>query len=759
MMKKGNNIILTIGIDKYDSDIWVNLNNAVFDCESLVSTVCERYSFERSVDSLVNAGATNKNIHRSFNTLRNAIDENDNVIIFFAGHGNMNPQTRRGYWIPYDGTSDPSTWIDNSVIKNYIEDLNCRHIWLIVDACFSGLFLSKTRGYGGLQQYAELYEKQSRWVLASGREEKVSDGGKGSHSPFCKALLEFLEMNENKYCCVSEIIEYVKTITENTSRQIPMGSYITNIGHEGGELILELNHGLYRTELSSTVGIPSSPILRSNMGKYKKNERNIPSGKEILLIKLDTPDHDFIIFENFRFDDNGNKKLSFRDDHVTLSNDTCFNLVQRFSTVNGLYRYIERNDSHLKTDKKIPFIPANKEIEDVEDSLLARGHAIYLKRLLDSNSDIMKCLHCGEKVSTNDGYLIEVDEIGLVENVGNVHAECLRPSDRIIGYSGYPNLSSSVLRNFDFKSWGEILESGQGLIAPIYNGINKLPPVCNLLWNEKHSHNVGKYCIREYFDNGEIRYVKRGKEIERFTETEIEDTLKIFNESLRNDSRIYMVVETKVYGSLDYIERVKEENQTIIAACKYEKCLYSKQLESEMNNKIKNNYAPLALVESNESKQILCISNIVPIISKIEEFEAFTENWKYIIGELEGLSIRILKDDQEVDAVIKDLFNDDLSPIINPIFDEENRLKSGVIIISKDELVENRSKDKNLHKDDSVRLLFPELGNTGRFPVGKLVSDVFTDQHIGDCVIFQPMEDGKPSDMQYRVPVSIVEKL
>lgn len=696
-MKKGNNIIVTIGIDEYESDVWPNLNNAVFDCCSLASILCDKYFFEHSPESLENTEATNKNIHRTFNTLRNTINENDSIIIFFAGHGSMNPQTRRGYWVPYDGIGDPSTWIDNSVIKNHIEDLNCKHVWLIVDACFSGSFLSKTRGYGGLQQYEELDKKKSRWVLTSGREEKVSDGEKGAHSPFCRALLEFLEMNENKYCSVSEIIEYVKIITESSSKQIPVGSYITNIGHEGGELILELNHDLYKTEVLNTVGIPSSAKLKYNIAKYRKNERPIPSGKEVLLLKSEMPEYDFMIFENFRFDDDGNKKLSFQDNYVFISDDDSFNLVQRFATIEGLQRYMERTDFHLKTDKKTPFLCAHKSIEDVENSMFARGHANYLKRLLDSNPDIMRCLHCGDKISTNDGYLIEIDEVGLIENIGNVHAECLRPSDRIIGHSGYSNLSSSILRNFDYASWVEILENGQGMIAPMYNSKYRVPPVSNLFWNEKHSHNVGKYCLREYFENGEIRYAKRGKEIERFTEAEIDDVLKIFNKSLERDNRIHMIVETKVFGSIDYIKDIKEEGQTITAAYKYEKCLYSKQFEDEVNNKIKNDYAPLALIEDNKTKQILVIFNIVPIISKIEDIDVFIDNWANLIGAIEEFSIRVLKSDQEVDALIKDVLNDDLWPILNPIFDGENRLKSGVRILSLDKLLEIKKTETELN--------------------------------------------------------------
>ena len=58
-------------------------------------------------------------IYMSFTSINQVVDSLDNLIILFTGHGQMNPQTNRGYWVPTDGTTNPSTLIENAIIKDF----------------------------------------------------------------------------------------------------------------------------------------------------------------------------------------------------------------------------------------------------------------------------------------------------------------------------------------------------------------------------------------------------------------------------------------------------------------------------------------------------------------------------------------------------------------------------------------------------------------------------------------------------------------
>jgi uncharacterized caspase-like protein len=110
---KGRKLLFVIGIDNYSSPVWPNLNNAVLDCKEFSRILIDKYLFEEVENPLFNEEATKTNIYTSLNTIKQIIEPEDSLIIFFAGHGNMNPHTKRGYWIPNEGTGDSNSWMEN----------------------------------------------------------------------------------------------------------------------------------------------------------------------------------------------------------------------------------------------------------------------------------------------------------------------------------------------------------------------------------------------------------------------------------------------------------------------------------------------------------------------------------------------------------------------------------------------------------------------------------------------------------------------
>ena len=78
---------------------------------------------------------------------------------------------------------------------------------------------------------------RSRWGLASGRLEVVSDGDIGSNSPFARVLLSYLRENPKAEFAVSELIQHVKMKVAEESGQTPIGSPLRLSGDEGGEFV------------------------------------------------------------------------------------------------------------------------------------------------------------------------------------------------------------------------------------------------------------------------------------------------------------------------------------------------------------------------------------------------------------------------------------------------------------------------------------------------------------------------------------------
>lgn len=235
---KNNNYILVIAIDKYQDNGFPILNNAKLDAERFVKATTELYGFQLVQEPLFDGNATRKNIIEALNHLSTFLTKDDNIIIYFAGHGSIHPKTRKGFWVPFDATKSISDYIPNSTVIDYIEGIEAKHVLLISDSCFAGTFLTQTRDDSS--HYSKLSSQNSRWLLASGREESVLDGQPGVGSPFAIALNEFLEKNQAKQFSVSELMVAVSKETGKNAKQQPILAHIEGVGHSGGQMVFEL---------------------------------------------------------------------------------------------------------------------------------------------------------------------------------------------------------------------------------------------------------------------------------------------------------------------------------------------------------------------------------------------------------------------------------------------------------------------------------------------------------------------------------------
>lgn len=233
----------SIGIDKYSDNSWDNLANAVSDTQKVADLLINDYGV-KVIGTLENKAATRANIITKLKDVGKFINPEDNLIIYFAGHGYLEEFSKtksKGYWVPYDGGKDDTpNYISNSTVRDIIEVIEAKHIFLIIDSCYSGAFF-KGKSRGRKKSHIEKLDKDnSRWALASGRLEVVSDGRKGETSPFAKHLIAILSKNIDKHLRVGRIIEYVKeeTGSESDEKQLPRGEPISDVGHQGGELIL-----------------------------------------------------------------------------------------------------------------------------------------------------------------------------------------------------------------------------------------------------------------------------------------------------------------------------------------------------------------------------------------------------------------------------------------------------------------------------------------------------------------------------------------
>lgn len=227
------NYLLVVGINSYEH--WPRLFNAVKDANDVANTLAGMYNFNVSdIQVITDEQATRSNLYDKLLEYVDKVGPQDNFMIYYSGHGHFDGRLNEGYWVPVDAKiNNTGDYLSNSDISKIISNINSQHTFLVADACFSGsLFNEQQRGYA---ENVERY--RSRWALASGRLETVSDGEAGKNSPFTRNFVDYLRSSDKEKVTVSEIVQFVKVQVAEVSDQTPIGNPLKGVGDEGGEFI------------------------------------------------------------------------------------------------------------------------------------------------------------------------------------------------------------------------------------------------------------------------------------------------------------------------------------------------------------------------------------------------------------------------------------------------------------------------------------------------------------------------------------------
>jgi len=244
LLAGGRYIAFVIGINSY-SGYWRPLNNALNDAKGMAEMLKNEYKFDEVI-TLFDKDATRKNIIQKFEWLANNLSKDDNLLIFYSGHGQLNKILNKGYWVPVDASSNSvADYISNSDIKTFLGGIPSKHTFLVTDACFAGDIF---RGSSQTEQvqfdpnnmdkyYKEVYRKQSRLALTSGGLEEVMDAGKEGHSIFTYYLLKALKENNKKYVDASQLFNEFRVAVSNNSEQTPQLQSVKDTNDEGGQFV------------------------------------------------------------------------------------------------------------------------------------------------------------------------------------------------------------------------------------------------------------------------------------------------------------------------------------------------------------------------------------------------------------------------------------------------------------------------------------------------------------------------------------------
>lgn len=213
-----------------------SLKGPVKDMRKIFNVLSNQYNFAlENTDTLVNASKTT--ILETIINKANSLGENDNLVIFYAGHGELIKQpdnTEEGFLVPVDALKGRlSSYISSDDLMRTIKYSKSKHILFVADACFAGS-LFRDMEKDAPTPVVDAYKDKSRKLLASGNRTAVPD-----ESEFIEYLRLALQENKEKYITAEQLIDTFKTQYKTTTRLSLQYFPIKNVEDFGGQFVFK----------------------------------------------------------------------------------------------------------------------------------------------------------------------------------------------------------------------------------------------------------------------------------------------------------------------------------------------------------------------------------------------------------------------------------------------------------------------------------------------------------------------------------------
>ncbi len=269
---------VVIGINDYRSQ-HPSLANARNDAQAVAQTLKETYGFEHVVTMYDQEATRDAILNWLRDELPAKVGPNDRVVFFFAGHGTTR-EGRRGYLIPQDAEqSKYADYVDMAELRGACEWIKAKHIFIILDCCFSGVAAIASRAAPQLPPrvltdvYLQRITEQSAWqILTAGASDELAadSGTRPGHSAFTSALLAGLEgqadENGDGIITASELANFVKpevtrdSFGSRAKGQTPFFNYLGGSGQ--GDLVFLRPGQEIKFEPASPLTREVQPLLK-----------------------------------------------------------------------------------------------------------------------------------------------------------------------------------------------------------------------------------------------------------------------------------------------------------------------------------------------------------------------------------------------------------------------------------------------------------------------------------------------------------------
>lgn len=216
---------LVIGIDYDEPEAPWNrytLRNAERDAEAIAKKLIDIGWEEDHVKSLLGGAATREGIERALFELEGRVRDDDQVFIYFAGHGLKHATSDESGWaIPFDAALPPDdtvreqeNWLHFDRFDRVFREFRAKHILIALDCCHGGAGMSNLRSGAGAtasaDQVGRYLRERARIMIASARSHETALDGAGDHSPFAMGFLDSLEVARRRNISALQLLARIQ---------------------------------------------------------------------------------------------------------------------------------------------------------------------------------------------------------------------------------------------------------------------------------------------------------------------------------------------------------------------------------------------------------------------------------------------------------------------------------------------------------------------------------------------------------------------
>jgi TPR repeat protein len=283
---------VAIGIDHYQN--WPVLGTAVSDATGFAKLLTGQFGFEYAVEPLTDKSATRDNINSLIDDdLRNRLKPEDDLVIFFAGHGTtrndkVGDQTQSvGFLVPFEARA-PGTnehWSDYLNIEEFlrmVSSLRSQHILVILDSCHSGMALGSkfTTSRADTRFQQDMVRKVSRKVITSAQGDQLAadSGPLSGHSLFTGLMMQGLMTGKadsygQGFITSTQLGAFTQheVGVQEGSKQTPLFGGFDLDG--GGELIIPLGAGSAAPSARGKQTAALTQLENSELTRLRKDDR------------------------------------------------------------------------------------------------------------------------------------------------------------------------------------------------------------------------------------------------------------------------------------------------------------------------------------------------------------------------------------------------------------------------------------------------------------------------------------------------------